>query len=40
MDVRNDSEKFSRNPTLEDLITLCKHLNEAGVKYVIIGSLL
>ena len=38
MDVQNDSEKFSRNPTLDDLVMLCRHLNDAGVKYVIIGG--
>jgi len=38
MDVPNDSKKFSRNPTLEDLVTLCRHLNEENVKYVIIGG--
>lgn len=38
MDVQNDSEKFSRNPTLDDLVMLCKHLNDAGVRYVIIGG--
>ena len=38
MDVQNDCEKFSRNPTLDDLVMLCKHLNDAGVRYVIIGG--
>ena len=38
MDVQNDREKFSRNPTLDDLVMLCKHLNDAGVNYVIIGG--
>ena len=38
MDVQNDGEKFSRNPTLDDLVMLCKHLNDAGVRYVIIGG--
>lgn len=38
MDVQNDSEEFSRSPTLDDLVTLCKHLNEAEVGYVIIGG--
>lgn len=38
MDVQNDSKEFSRNPTLDDLILLCKYLNESNVKYVIIGG--
>ncbi|MCK4418106.1 MAG: hypothetical protein KAV99_08055 [Candidatus Latescibacteria bacterium] len=38
MDVQNDSQKFSRSPTLDDLVDLCKHLNNAGVRYIIIGG--
>ena len=38
MDGSNDSSQYSRIPTLNDLITLCRHLNDHGVKYVIIGG--
>lgn len=31
-------EKFSRNPTMEDLVELCRNLNDAGVRYVVIGG--
>lgn len=28
----------SRPPTLEDLLALCRHLNDAGAKYIVIGG--
>lgn len=38
MDAQNDRPEYSREPTIDDLILLCRHLNEAGVKYVVIGG--
>lgn len=38
MDGQNDRAEFSREPTLDDLVQLCRHLNEAGAKYVVIGG--
>lgn len=38
MDDPDDGEGFSRNPTLDDLVQLCRSLNEAGVRYVVIGG--
>jgi len=38
MDGNDDLEKYSRIPTIEDLVTLCRNLNEQQAKYVIIGG--
>jgi acetyl-CoA carboxylase carboxyltransferase component len=38
MDGNNDLEQYSRIPTLDDLVTLCRNLNAHDVKYVIIGG--
>lgn len=38
MDDQNDRPEYSREPTLDDIVQLCRHLNEAGVKYVVIGG--
>ena len=38
MDGSDDLEQFSRIPTLEDLVTLCRNLNAHDVKYVIVGG--
>lgn len=38
MDITDAGEKFSRNPTVDDLVELCRNLNEAGARYVIIGG--
>ncbi len=38
MDGQNDRPEYSREPTLDDIVQLCRHLNEAGAKYVIIGG--
>lgn len=38
MDAQNDRPEFSREPTINDLAALCRHLNEAGAKYVVIGG--
>jgi len=38
MDGSDDLGQYSRIPTIDDLITLCRNLNEHGVKYVIIGG--
>ena len=38
MDESNAGKEFSRNPTLDDLVELCQHLNAVGAKYVVIGG--
>ena len=38
MDGNDDLKGYSRIPTLEDLLTLCRNLNAYQVKYVIIGG--
>jgi hypothetical protein len=38
MDDQNDRPQYSREPTIDDLVLLCRHLNEAGAKYVVIGG--
>ncbi len=38
MDDQDARQQYSREPTLDDLQQLCRHLNEAGVRYVIIGG--
>jgi hypothetical protein len=38
MDGSDDLEQFSRIPTLEDLVALCRNLNAHDVSYVIIGG--
>jgi len=38
MDGSDDLEEYSRIPTLEDLLTLCRNFNAHDVKYVIIGG--
>lgn len=37
MDDKNDG-RYARSPTVEDLIFLCKRLNEEGVSYILIGG--
>lgn len=37
-DQNDGGELVSRVPTLEDLLFLCRKLNEAGAKYVVIGG--
>lgn len=40
MDDQNDGKAVeSRPPTLEDLVQLCRSLNEQGAKYVVIGGM-
>ena len=38
MDGKDDFDGYSRIPTVKDLVTLCRNLNEHLVKYVIIGG--
>lgn len=38
MDDENARPEYSREPTIDDLVTLCRHLNAAGVNYVVIGG--
>ena len=39
MVIENDNAKESRPPTLEDLLGLCRRLNEKGAKYIVIGGM-
>lgn len=36
--VTNKNSEYSRAPEFEDLISLCRSLNEAGVRYILIGG--
>lgn len=36
--VDNKNSEYSRAPEFEDLISLCKSLNDAGVRYILIGG--
>lgn len=38
MDDRDDGSRVSRVPTIDDLVRLCRHLNEQNVEYVVIGG--
>lgn len=38
MDAQDGRQSFSRNPSVEDLVKLCRALNDAGVQYVVIGG--
>ena len=38
MDGNDDLEQYSRIPTVDDLVTLCRNLNINKVKYVIVGG--
>ncbi len=38
MDEQDDSKNVSRIPDLDDLVSLCKHLNEQQAKYIVIGG--
>jgi predicted nucleotidyltransferase len=38
MDGNHDIGRYSRIPTVKDLVTLCRNLNEQDVRYVIIGG--
>jgi hypothetical protein len=38
MDDENAHPEYSREPTIEDLVVLCRQLNQAGVNYVVIGG--
>lgn len=35
----DDASPESRPPTINDLVNLCRHLNEAGAKYIVIGGM-
>ena len=39
MDKKNDESLESRPPTLEDLLELCKNLNQNNVAYIVIGGM-
>ena len=40
MVAENDvPQSESRPPTIDDLISLCKNLNEAGARYIVIGGM-
>lgn len=38
MDGGDDRQKYSREPTIDDLVELCRHLNGTGARYVVIGG--
>jgi hypothetical protein len=38
MEDKNARPEFFRGATFEDLIELCRHLNNAGARYVVIGG--
>jgi len=38
MDASNAGGEFSRGATLKDLIELCRNLNQAGARYIVIGG--
>ena len=38
MDESHARNEFSRSPTIDDLVELCRHLNAAGAKYIVIGG--
>lgn len=35
----HDGPAESRPPTLDDLLDLCRHLNEAEAKYIVVGGM-
>jgi hypothetical protein len=39
MDGNDDPGQYSRIPTIEDLVVLCRQLNAHQVQYVIVGGL-
>ena len=39
MDAENDKPHQSRTPTLDDLLTLCRHLNRENAKYIVVGGM-
>lgn len=39
MASQNAKGKESRPPTIDDLVSICKKLNEAGARYILIGGL-
>ncbi|HUH02704.1 MAG TPA: hypothetical protein VML75_11980 [Kofleriaceae bacterium] len=40
MDNRDDDAPLeSRPPTIDDLVDLCRHLNEEGARYIVIGGM-
>lgn len=43
MDERRDDqdveELFTRPPSVEDLVSVCRHLNEEGARYAVIGGM-
>ncbi len=38
MALQDDERQYSRPPTIDDLVSVCKKLNEVKVKYVLIGG--
>ena len=38
MDGNDDPKQYSRIPTIEDLVVLCRNLNAHQVKYVVVGG--
>jgi len=38
VDDQNGDAEYSREPSVDDLVLLCQHLNAEGVKYAVIGG--
>ncbi len=38
MAVQDDERQISRPPTIDDLVAVCKKLNDNNVQYVLIGG--
>jgi hypothetical protein len=39
VDTSHDDKKEPRIPTTEDLVALCRKLNEAGALYIVVGGM-
>jgi hypothetical protein len=39
VDTPNDDQKEPRIPRIEDLVALCRRLNELGAKYIVVGGM-
>ena len=39
MDTPHDDQKEPRIPKIEDLVALCRKLNEVGAKYLVVGGM-
>lgn len=39
MDAENDKPLDTRTPTVDDLVALCRHLNDEGAQYIVVGGM-